>query len=104
MKVSTILVTLFASATAFSPSTTTKSSTALNAESASRRAFFTTAVASAFVPAAAFAGTMAQENVADPTEQWETGSPTASAESARVQRATGMIDFFGCISIIYCFC
>merc|ERR1711862_946621 len=28
----------------------------------------------------------AQENVADPTEQWETGSPTAQAEELRMDR------------------
>jgi hypothetical protein len=31
---------------------------------------------------------MDQENVNDPTEQWETGSPTAAAESARMGRYT----------------
>lgn len=29
-----------------------------------------------------------QENVDDPTEQWETGKPTASAEALRVARYT----------------
>uniref|UniRef100_A0A6U5LAC2 PS II complex 12 kDa extrinsic protein n=1 Tax=Corethron hystrix TaxID=216773 RepID=A0A6U5LAC2_9STRA len=44
--------------------------------------------AAAFGPGAAIAGTMAQENVADPTEQWETGSPTKAALDKRVERYT----------------
>merc|ERR1719183_3078124 len=34
------------------------------------------------------AGTMLQENVADPTEVWETGKPSADAKAARIGRYT----------------
>merc|ERR1712157_463302 len=57
----------------------------------SRRVFINAAVAATSTTLLirgqeAFAGTMAQESVSDPTERWETGSPTAKAEELRVKR------------------
>lgn len=79
-----------ASCAAFAPSVSVKQSTViLNAESEqSRKAFLSAAAASVFGVAVAPAFAMDQDNVDDPTEQWETGSPTASAESARMARYT----------------
>eukprot|EP00566_Odontella_aurita_P023131 CAMPEP_0113546242 /NCGR_PEP_ID=MMETSP0015_2-20120614/11696_1 /TAXON_ID=2838 /ORGANISM="Odontella" /LENGTH=140 /DNA_ID=CAMNT_0000446673 /DNA_START=238 /DNA_END=660 /DNA_ORIENTATION=+ /assembly_acc=CAM_ASM_000160 len=88
LSVAAVLFSLGA-ASAFAPANVpnNRASTALNAES-SRKAFLSAAAASLLAPAVANAGTMAQENVFDPTEQWETGSPTASAEKARMARYT----------------
>merc|ERR1719276_41271 len=86
------IVTLLAALTstvAFAPATPSASTTvtALNAEPTTRAAFLSSAVAAAlFVPAVANAGTMAQENVSDPTEVWETGKPSADAKAARAAR------------------
>ena len=83
------IVTLLATLTstlAFAPATPSSSTTALNAEPTTRAAFLTSAAAALFVPAVANAGTMAQENVSDPTEVWETGKPSADAKTARSAR------------------
>ena len=83
------ILTLFAalsSALAFAPAASTVSTTALNAEPTTRAAFLSSAAAALFVPAIANAGTMAQENVSDPTEVWETGKPSADAKAARAAR------------------
>lgn len=93
MKLSIISAFLaLSAASAFAPNTApTTSSTTLSAESQSRKAFLTTASATLFGLAQtlpANAGTMAQENVSDPTEVWETGSPSSNAESLRVARYT----------------
>ena len=91
MKIIALLSTLAACCSAFSPSSSSKApTTALNAEM-SRMAFVSAAAASVFGVAmaqqpAAFA--MDQENIDDPTEQWETGSPTASAKELRKTRFT----------------
>jgi hypothetical protein len=87
MKLS-ILAILISAAAAFAPQASVhKSSTVLSAEPHSRKAFIS-AAAAALVGGAiadpAFA--MDQELVTDPTEQWETGSPTPAAEKARVGR------------------
>lgn len=72
---------------AFAPSVAkTESKMVLNAEQHSRKAFVSAAVASVFGAAIAPAFAMDQENVNDPTEQWETGSPTPNAEAARMAR------------------
>lgn len=87
LSIVTVLATI-GSAAAFAPASTTPTSTALNAEM-SRNAFIGAAAAAVFgVPAIASAGTMDQENVSDPTEQWETGKPTPAAEKLRVGRYT----------------
>lgn len=56
--------------------------------SASRKEFLSAAGFAAFgalvTPGIAVA--MDQENVSDPTERWETGSPSAKAEAARMDR------------------
>jgi hypothetical protein len=54
----------------------------------SRKAFFSAAGAAFLgaVVAPVVAGAMDQDNVSDPTEQWETGSPTAAAKAARMAR------------------
>lgn len=82
---------LVGSAAAFAPAQVAQTAaTALNAEADSRRAFLGAAAmfAAAAVPAAANAGTMLQENVADPTEVWETGKPNDAAKAARIGRYT----------------
>lgn len=91
MKLSILTVlSIIAVSAAFAPSVSNpKVSTALHAESAeqSRKAFLSTAAAVVF--GAAVAGpamAMDQENVNDPTEQWETGKPTPAAEKARMAR------------------
>ena len=89
LSVATLLFSLSA-VSAFSPASTGSQRTStvvVNAES-SRKAFLSAAAATFLVPAIANAGTMAQENVSDPTEQWETGAPTANARKARVARYT----------------
>jgi len=77
---------------AFTPSTHTgRTSVTLHAEQQSRKVFFSSAAAVAFgalIPTGANAGTMSQENISDPTEQWETGSPTPEAARLRVGRYT----------------
>ena len=89
---SVIFAAAIASAAAFAPAQVNQASstTALNAEADSRRAFLGAAAtfAAAAVPAVANAGTMLQENVADPTEVWETGKPSAEAKAARIGRYT----------------
>jgi hypothetical protein len=63
----------------------------LNAEAEqSRKAFLSAASLAVFGAAVApsIAGAMDQENVNDPTEVWETGSPSSAAKSARVARYT----------------
>eukprot|EP00553_Chaetoceros_curvisetus_P007145 CAMPEP_0204612456 /NCGR_PEP_ID=MMETSP0717-20131115/542_1 /ASSEMBLY_ACC=CAM_ASM_000666 /TAXON_ID=230516 /ORGANISM="Chaetoceros curvisetus" /LENGTH=138 /DNA_ID=CAMNT_0051624549 /DNA_START=32 /DNA_END=448 /DNA_ORIENTATION=+ len=90
MKLSIVaILATVGSAAAFAPSTSTARSTQLNMDM-DRRAVFGAAAAAvlAGVPAIANAGTMDQELVKDPTESWETGSPTAAAEKARVGRYT----------------
>lgn len=93
MKISAIvIISTLAVASAFAPSASVQKSTvALNAEEpSSRKAFLSAAALSVFgaavVPAVANAGTMAQELVTDPTEQWETGKPTPAAAAARKAR------------------
>ncbi|KAL7536260.1 hypothetical protein ACHAXR_007028 [Thalassiosira sp. AJA248-18] len=53
-----------------------------------RKAFIAAAGASIFAaaPLVANAGTMGQERVSDPTEVWETGSPSSTARAARTAR------------------
>ena len=79
---------VIAVAAGFAPSVSMqKSSTALHAESLDRKAFISAAAVAVFGTALAGpAIAMDQELVEDPTEQWETGSPTASAEKARMSR------------------
>mmetsp|Transcript_33519 Transcript_33519/g.51378 ORF Transcript_33519/g.51378 Transcript_33519/m.51378 type:complete len:149 (+) Transcript_33519:86-532(+) len=88
----TLLTVGMAAAFAPNAASSPKTTTALNAEMDSRRAFLGGAAAAA-AAAVAFVATpppaanaMQQEYVADPTEQWETGSPTAKAEEARIAR------------------
>jgi hypothetical protein len=86
-----ILALVVGSAAAFAPAAPAQSSTTqLNMEvQSSRKAFVSAAVAtfgSFLVAPAAYAGTMGQEYVSDPTEQWESGKPTPEAEAARVGR------------------
>jgi len=92
MKLSTVITLSTLGLTgAFVPSATLQKTTALQAEQQSRKAFFNSAAAvfgAAIIPAVANAGTMAQENVSDPTERWETGSPTAKAKDLRMSRYT----------------
>ena len=57
---------------------------AFGTEPVSRKAFFSAAAATFASPV--LANAMAQENVFTPTEQWETGSPTPEAASARKAR------------------
>lgn len=76
-------------ASAFSPAASPKKTfVVMNAEpEQSRKAFLSAAAMSVFGAAmAAPALAMDQELVSDPTERWETGSPTANAESARMAR------------------
>jgi len=84
-----IFVTLGAvsSAAAFAPATQGPRSTVLSAEM-DRKSFLTAAGASVFaaVPLVANAGTMGQERVNDPTEVWETGSPSSAGRAARAAR------------------
>jgi len=87
------VLSLLATSLAFAPTASMHtSSTALKAEyvDQSRKAFLSAAAFSIFGAAAmaAPAFAMDQENVSDPTEQWETGQPTAAAESARMARYT----------------
>jgi hypothetical protein len=80
------IATLAALSAAFAPSATNnKASFALNAE-VDRKAFIAAASFSVFGTAITSAMAMDQDNVNDPTEVWETGSPNASAEKARMAR------------------
>ena len=91
MKLSIVgTVLTFGAAFAFAPNHVQKTSNIqMSAEPQTRKAFFTAAAAGAFgFVQAANAGTMAQENVSDPTEVWETGSPSKVAEDARIARYT----------------
>ena len=90
MKLS-ILATLITlgSVSAFAPATSAPRTTALNAESTSRKAFIGAAAAALLgVPVIANAGTMDQELITDPTEVWETGSPQAGVKDLRTSRYT----------------
>ena len=91
MKLSILaILSTLAVASAFAPAAYVQKTTALNAEPTSRKAFLSAAglaVAGALVaPTVAGAASMAQENISDPTEVWETGSPNAAAEKARMAR------------------
>jgi hypothetical protein len=90
MKLSVFVVlSAIASASAFAPAPAApRTNVALNAESQSRKAFLSAAGLAVFgaVVAPSIAGAMDQENVSDPTEQWETGSPSAKAAAARADR------------------
>eukprot|EP00591_Stephanopyxis_turris_P004714 CAMPEP_0195534074 /NCGR_PEP_ID=MMETSP0794_2-20130614/41743_1 /TAXON_ID=515487 /ORGANISM="Stephanopyxis turris, Strain CCMP 815" /LENGTH=149 /DNA_ID=CAMNT_0040666815 /DNA_START=105 /DNA_END=554 /DNA_ORIENTATION=+ len=95
MKLSLIaILSTVGAASAFAPSASVqRSQTVMNmsSEQSSRKAFLSSAAAvcaGAFFAPAAFAGTMDQENVSDPTEVWETGSPSKTAEDARMARYT----------------
>lgn len=93
MKISTIAaLATVGSVAAFAPTQFNgqeRTTIALSAEQQSRKAFFGAAAAGAFSFArVANAGTMAQENVNDPTEVWETGQPSENAERARLGRYT----------------
>lgn len=91
MKLSVLAtIATLGSVSAFAPaSSAPRTTVSLNAESQSRKAFLGAAAAAVFgVPAIAFAGTMDQELVTDPTEVWETGSPNKAAKDARVARYT----------------
>ncbi len=91
MKLSVIatIVTL-GSVAAFAPaSSAPRTTVSLNAEQSSRKAFLGAAAAAVFgVPAIASAGTMDQELVTDPTEVWETGSPSQKVKDLRASRYT----------------
>jgi hypothetical protein len=87
------MVTLGKVAQAFHLSPTDVSGTTLLFSEApqSRKAFIATTAVTILLtnsvnPRSAFA--MGQELITDPTEQWETGSPTPTAEAARVARMT----------------
>jgi len=84
------LFSTIAAAAAFAPATPVKqSAVVMNAEAEqSRKAFLSAAALAVFGAAAAPAFAMDQDNVNDPTEQWETGTPTPKAESARMSRYT----------------
>ncbi len=91
MKLSVIAtIATLGSVSAFAPATKAPRTTvSLNAESQSRKAFLGAAAAAVFgVPSIAFAGTMAQELVTDPTEVWETGSPSKAVKDLRSARYT----------------
>mmetsp|Transcript_24178 Transcript_24178/g.50662 ORF Transcript_24178/g.50662 Transcript_24178/m.50662 type:complete len:138 (-) Transcript_24178:363-776(-) len=88
MKLSIVAtLAVLSSAAAFAPASQGSQSTALNAQM-DRKAFIAAAGASIFAaaPLVANAGTMGQERVTDPTEVWETGSPSAKAREARTAR------------------
>jgi hypothetical protein len=90
MKLSVLTVlSVLATASAFAPAANVqRSNVVLNAEPQSRKAFLSAAGLAAFgaIIAPAVAGAMDQDNVSDPTEQWETGSPTPAAAAARKAR------------------
>ena len=77
-------------ASAFAPTPSVQNSNVvLNAEAEqSRKAFLSAAGLAVFGAAVApgIAGAMDQDNVADPTEVWETGSPSSTAKAARAAR------------------
>jgi hypothetical protein len=84
-----ILSTL-AVASAFAPvANMQKTSVVMSAEpEQSRKAFMSAAGMAIFgaVVTPGIASAMDQDNVSAPTEQWETGAPTADAEASRVER------------------
>lgn len=90
MKLSIVAVlSTLAVVSAFAPApSATRANVALNAESQSRKEFLAGAGLAIFgaVVAPGVAGAMDQLNINDPTEKWETGSPTAKAEAARMER------------------
>mmetsp|Transcript_28794 Transcript_28794/g.79067 ORF Transcript_28794/g.79067 Transcript_28794/m.79067 type:complete len:134 (+) Transcript_28794:93-494(+) len=82
----TLLISFLAGIAAFAPQQQqAKSSTSLQAE-VSRAGFLSAAAMAIMAPAAASA--MDQVLVKDPTEVWETGTPNADAEKARMARYT----------------
>lgn len=88
LSIVTVLSTL-AAVSAFAPApSASRPNVALNAESHSRKEFLSAAGLAIFgaVVAPGVAGAMDQVTVSDPTEQWETGSPTPKAEAARMER------------------
>lgn len=93
MKFSVIaILSTLSVAGAFAPQMSVKNSNVvLNAEAdQSRKAFLSAAGLAVFgaVAAPGLAGAMDQDNVSTPTEQWETGAPTAAAAAARKERYT----------------
>ena len=79
------ILSCLAAASAFMPASTERASVAMNAEPVDRKAFLGVAAAAMF-GAALPANAMDQENVSDPTEVWETGSPDPKIEAARMAR------------------
>lgn len=83
-----VTLSILAVSSAFAPAPSAQSSkVVLNAEQ-SRSEFLSAAGLAIFSAAVApgVAGAMDQENVDEPTEQWETGKPGAAAKSARMAR------------------
>lgn len=83
------ILSMLAVSSAFAPaSSTQRPNVALHAESKSRKEFLSAAGLAVFgaVAAPGIADAMDQVTVSDPTEKWETGSPSLKAESARVER------------------
>lgn len=81
-------LSLFVAVSAFVPApSASRADVALNAE-VSRNGFLSAAGLAVFgaLVNPGMAVSMDQENVSDPTERWETGSPSAKAESARMDR------------------
>jgi len=87
---SLFFLVLLCTVKAFSPSTDRIQRTSFKvfAEPLSRNAFFdsTAAAILAGFPSLANAATMGQETILDPTEKWETGSPTPEAAKKRSDR------------------
>lgn len=91
MKLSILaVISTLVAASAFTPSASfQRPSVSLNAEAEqSRKAFLSAAGLAVFgaVMTPGVASAMDQENVSTPTEQWETGSPSAAASAARKAR------------------
>ena len=83
----TLGMILMTSVSAFAPHSTPRAfDTSLQAEPTSRQAFLAAAGMAIMGAAAMPALAMDQENVSAPTEQWETGKPTAAAEQDRMDR------------------
>ncbi|GMH86852.1 hypothetical protein TrST_g12249 [Triparma strigata] len=88
MKLTLLLLTLLASSSAFAPSFISRPSSSLSLS----RSDFLKSLGAAVVLTPTFVEAMDQELVTSPTEQWETGKPSATNRNERYANARNQLN------------